>query len=241
MEMTMPAPADAGLFGSPFARSGLTGPSSTTDNAPRSVAPRVPLASVMIGNSLTSPDVHAALHWAILFPQSSGLHSDPPDAEALLAGHIREPSLLPSTAEQLGMVQAFFGLSKSLLAKACRVQRQTIYDWYAGNFEAEDENAERLLRLFELTEELRGSGLTPLSASVAQRRRDDGSGLASLLTAEQIDRAAILRLCDQLGKATVQRRDRGAAALRRRLGWAEPDEQSRAETLAANLDSLVDG
>lgn len=195
----------------------------------------------MIGNSLTSPDVCAELHWANFFPQSSGLHSDPPGAELILAGHAREPSLLPTTAEQLGRVQAFFGLSKSLLAKACRVQRQTIYDWYAGNFEAEGENAERLQQLWRLTERLRANGLESVPSAMVQRKRHDGSSLAALLVAGQLDESAVERLCHQLGAATTQRRERGAAALRRRLGWKDADDESRAEALTSNLDSFVDG
>jgi len=241
--MTMPATADASFSGTP-ARAWLTGAqSSTTDvePAPRSVPPRVSLASVMIGNSLTSPDVRAASHWAILFPQSSGLHSDAPEAELILAGHARESSLLPTTAEQLGRVQAFFGLSKSVLAKACRVQRQTIYDWYAGNFEAEGINAERLHQLWCLTERLSASGLDSLPPTMVQRQRHDGSSLATLLAAEQLDEPALEGLCHQLGAATTERRERGAAALRRRLGWKEADDASRTEALNSNLDSFVDG
>src|SRR5690606_26948214 len=140
-----------------------------------------------------SPDVCAELRWAILFPQSSSLHSDPPGADLILAGHAQEPSLLPTTAEQLGRVQAFFGLSKSLLAKACRVQRQTIYDWYAGNFAAEGENAERLQQLWRLTERLSAKGLESVPSIMIQRKRQDGSTLASLLAAEQLDEAAVER------------------------------------------------
>jgi hypothetical protein len=195
----------------------------------------------MIGNSLTSPDVRAASHWAFLFPQSSGLHSDPPEAELILRGHIQEPSLLPTTAEQLGRVQAFFGLSKSLLAKACGVQRQTIYDWYAGNFEAEGGNAERLQRLWRLTERLSASGVASVPSTMIQRKRHDGSSLAALLTEQQLDDSAVERLCHQLLATTMERRERGAAALRRRLGWKDADETSRAETLSSNLDSFVDG
>jgi hypothetical protein len=242
--MTMPAPADVGVSGTRVARSRFTSAqSSTTDGepAPRSVPPRVSLASVMIGNSLTSPDVCAELHWAILFPQSSSLHSDPPGAEVILAGHARESSLLPTTAEQLGRVQALFGLSKSLLAKACRVQRQTIYDWYAGNFEAEGENAERLQQLWRLTERLSAKGLQSVPSAMVQRKRHDGSTLAALLSAEQLDEPAVERLCDQLAAATIERREHGAAALRDRLGWKDADDESRAETLTSNLDSFVDG
>lgn len=242
--MTMPASADVRFSGAPAARSGLTGAqSSTTDvaSAPRSVPPRVSLASVVIGNSLTSPDIRAASHWAFLFPQSSGLHSDPPEAELILAGHAQEPSLLPTTAEQLGRVQAFFGLSKSLLAKACRVQRQTIYDWYAGNFEAESENAERLQQLWRITERLSARGLASVPSVMVQRKRHDGSSLAALLAREQLAEAAVERLCHQLVATTMERRERGAAALRRRLGWKGADDESRADTLTSNLDSLVDG
>jgi len=95
-------------------------------------------------------------------------------------------------------VQAFFGLSKSLLAKACRVQRQTIYDWYAGNFEAEGENEDRLQQLWRLTERLSAS----VPAMMVQRKRQDGSSLATLLAAEQLDDSAVEQLCHQLGAAT---------------------------------------
>jgi hypothetical protein len=51
---------------------------------------------------------------------------------------------LPSTAEQLAAIQSTFGLNKSQLTVASSVKRQTIYDWYAGNFEVEGSNSERL-------------------------------------------------------------------------------------------------
>lgn len=242
--MTMPSSADATFAGAPAARSWLAGAQSSTtepESAPRSVLPRVSLALVMIGNSLTSPDVRAASHWAFLFPQSSGLHSDPPGADLILAGHAQEPSLLPTTAGQLGRVQAFFGLSKSLLAKACRVQRQTIYDWYAGNFEAEGEKAERLQQLWRITERLSVRGLASVPSVMVQRKRHDGSSLGALLAAEQLDESAVERLCHQLIATTMERGERGAVALRRRLGWKDADETSRTDTLHSNLDSFVDG
>jgi hypothetical protein len=80
-----------------------------------------------------------------------------------------EHLLLPTTAAQLDEIQGFFGLSKSQLAKACRVQRQTIYDWYARRFEAEGRNAQRLHSF--VTEASGGGVLPPVREGCASKAK----------------------------------------------------------------------
>jgi hypothetical protein len=51
---------------------------------------------------------------------------------------------------------------------------------------------------------------------------------------------AVRGIVGQLAAATVERRERGAAALRRRLGWSAVDDKTKRESLASNLDDLND-
>lgn len=194
------------------------------------------VALIAGAEEMSSPDVDAAQKWAQQFPQSSGVSVSFPEVSLALAEP--ELELLPTTAEQLGAVQLFFGLSKSQLAKICLVQRQTIYDWYAGRFEATDGNAVRVQELYELANELRERQLGPLSAKVAQRRKADGGTLEALLSAKKIDAAAVRRMTVQLGEATQAQRQRGAKALRQRLGWPGASEEARRANLSSNLDDL---
>jgi DNA-binding XRE family transcriptional regulator len=194
---------------------------------------------LMLSVSLSSSSSLPEMYWAPVFAQPSTTHSGV--SEPLLGRTAREPQLLPTTAEQLASVQAAFGLSKTQLAQVCKVQRQTIYDWYAGNFEAEGNNARRLAAVYGIAESLRIAGRRPLLARAVSRALSTGSTLLDLLLEEEVDREAVSSVVAQLDEATVTARSRGAAAVRERLGWAPASQRSREETLESNLDDFVDG
>lgn len=186
---------------------------------------------------LTSSSAHAEQQWANLFPQSSTLHNEPPDVRPVVA----KPVILPATATQLAAIQGFFGLAKTQLALVCGVQRQTIYDWYAGKFEAEEENARRLARLYTLVSRLRESGLASLPGRLASRALNTGKTLLDVLGENEIDERELTALVAQLGQAGKQQRARGAAAVRERLGWSAQSREAADRTREDNLEDLVDG
>ncbi|HMA97652.1 MAG TPA: hypothetical protein VKP30_33435, partial [Polyangiaceae bacterium] len=112
-----------------------------------SASPVVPQAAMVLAFvvPMSSSNARPEDCWAPVFEQSSSIYNSPFREKPRTRVPVDE--LLPLTAERLAAVQSFFGLSKTQLAQVCRVQRQTIYDWYAGNFEAEGDNASRLRRL----------------------------------------------------------------------------------------------
>ncbi len=152
----------------------------------------------------------------------------------------RNHHVMPPTAEQLAAVQTAFGLSKTQLARVCGVQRQTIYDWYAGNFEAQGNNARRLATLHGMAERFRIEGLRALSSREVSRALSPGRTLLELLSEAEVDGTAVGTIVPQLDEMTVAARCRGAAAARERLGWAPVPKRSADETLESNLDDFVD-
>lgn len=189
--------------------------------------------------SLSSSSTHPEKDWVLVFLQSTTTCVDLveyPPFEAPYDAHV-----LPPTAEQLAAVQTCFGLSKTQLAQVCKVQRQTIYDWYAGNFQAEGDHARRLAVLFGIAGSLRNEGHRPLSARMASRVLSSGSTLLDLLSEDDIDGKEVAAIVAQLDQATVIVRSHGAAAVRERLGWPPIAEKSADETLDSNLDDFVDG
>lgn len=122
-----------------------------------------------------------------------------------------------------------------------RVQRQTIHDWYAGNFEAEADNARRLARLYGLVQSQRAEGRMPLSARMVKRSLSSGNTLLELLTSDEVQENEIRAVVAQLDQTTSQHRARGAAATRELLGWGSPSEETGASNLDANLEDFADG
>lgn len=218
-----------------------TSSSDTSDVPSKPRAPARPgfVGTLVLVAPLSSSSLVAEEHWAKMFPQSSTVFATHPDVQPAKAG--AAPRALPATAKQLAVIQSFFGLSKTQLAKACKVQRQTVYDWYAGKFEAEGANARRLAELFAIARGLEEGGRRPLSAKLVRRALASGLTLLDLLTAEVIDADKVVRVFSALDAQNAQRRAKGAVALRERLGWARPTTQSENESLEDNLDTLVDG
>lgn len=198
----------------------------------------VPTALVlMLSVPLSSSSPHPEKDWVQVFAQYSTPHSF---GEYSTKGS-RKHHALPVTAEQLAAVQTFFGLSKTQLARVCKVQRQTIYDWYAGRFEAEGNHARRLARLYGVAERLRSDGFRPLSVRVVARALSSGNTLLDLLSADDVDGQEVGGIVAQLDEGTKIARARSAEAIRVRLGWAPTSEESGAKNLEANLDEVVDG
>jgi DNA-binding XRE family transcriptional regulator len=215
----------------------VSGPSYPLDR-PITLVSQAALA-LALAVPLSSPSVRPEEQWARVFPQYSTVLSSLQEGSPTRGTHA--PRVLPHTAEQLATVQTVFGLSKTQLAQVCGVQRQTVYDWYAGNFQAEGNNERRLARLFDIAEKLQAAGRRPLSARVVTRALGSGNSLLALLTDEDADRDEIGAVVAQLEEATAAMRSRGASATRDRLGWKATSTESAEENLESNLDDFVDG
>lgn len=195
--------------------------------------------ALMLSVPLSSSSSRPEILWAPVFSQSSTTYLGASELPAIAAAC--QHRLIPTSAEQLATVQAAFGLSKTQLSQVCKVQRQTIYDWYAGNFEAEGNNARRLTELYSIAESLRRAGRRPLLARTVSRTLSTGITLLDLLLEEEVDGEAVGAVVTQLDEATVTARSRGAAAVRERLGWTPASRRSLEENLESNLDDFVDG
>lgn len=192
---------------------------STSPRSSQSKAQRVLFTALAFVAPMSSPNSHAEQAWLRMFPQSSTVSLAVRDVRS--AKSSRAPRVLPSTAEQLTRLQTFFALSKTQLAQVCGVQRQTIYDWFAGNFEAEGNNARRVAQLFGIAREMKAGGAQPLSARDLARALSDGTTILSLLAAAD---ASPERVGAGRGRRCPARkstfRNRGSSA---RTPWLEVD------------------
>lgn len=200
---------------------------------------RVLLATLALVAPLSSPSKRAELEWLQMFPQSSTISSASP--EVRLVKSLQAPRVLPSTAEQLTLLQAFFALSKTQLAQVCGVQRQTIYDWFAGNFEAEGNNERRVAQLFGIARDMKAEGAQPLSARDLTRALSDGTSILSRLTAADASTERVRAVVAQLQEGRSGARANTAAAVRERLGWKPISDETAARNLDSNLDDFTDG
>ena len=146
--------------------------------------------------------------------------------------------LLPSYADQLADIQAWLGLNKVQLAQVCRVERQTIYDWFSRQYEPGGVNSQRVTQLYKIAAKWRERGLARLPSRASERPLFDGKSLLDLLTAPKIDIARTESAMEAVGFASVNETRSSAAAVRERLGWKPLDERQREQSLGVNLDRL---
>ena len=206
---------------------------STARTPPRSAPAPLAVAAVALPLAMSSPQVVPEVLWAGLFPQSSSVRPTSADPSPW---HARA---LPSSGEQLALVQQMFALNKTQLAEACLVQRQTIYDWYAAKFEAEGDNARRLGTLYRLARSFKERGHPPLAPKAAERQLENDGSLLDLLRASHVDAQRIRHAAVQLRAVMPPPTATSAREQRERLGWRPRSEQQRADQLASNLDDIL--
>ena len=213
---------------------------STSQRPSRSKGQRALFLTLGLVAPLSSSSSRAETEWLLLFPQSSTLSVGVPHVRATRSSPAA-PYVLPRTADQLTLLQSFFAVSKTQLAQICGVQRQTIYDWFAGKFEAEGKNAHRVARLFRIGTEAKASGAAPFAGRDLTRLLADGSTVLNLLASEAVDSHAINAVLTQLRESGQATPLNTAAAQRQRLGWQPISEEAAVQNLNANLDDFVDG
>jgi hypothetical protein len=145
---------------------------------------------------------------------------------------------LPSFADQLADVQVWLGLNKVQLARACRVERQTIYDWFARAYEPVGANADRVAQLYRLAAHVRERGSRPLRPNVAEKPLSEGVSLLATILAPFIDLDRARAATDALIDAVRNEPLRTGDALRARLGWKPLSEEQKQQNLDHNLERL---
>lgn len=92
------------------------------------------------------------------------------------------------SSEMVTTIIKVFGLNRSQAADVMQVRRQSVYNWLGGT-EAEGENLARLLCLYDMA----NSMAKTVEPHLAVRFTPDGtSSLLRMLSADQLDRTAIL-------------------------------------------------
>jgi DNA-binding XRE family transcriptional regulator len=193
----------------------------------------VALTTIAVGLLLSSPNVSEVAARYSRLPQSSTIS---PHEDSVLPTQVQP---LPSAGEQLAAIQSTFGLNKSQLANVCAVKRQTIYDWYAGNFEPEGTNADRVAALYQVVRAIRRSGFQPVPSKATEKPLASGKSLVELLRDHELDARQIRAAVAQLQTRTIP--TESAHDVRKRLGWAPLTEEQRQNQLESNLDSFLDG
>lgn len=148
------------------------------------------------------------------------------------------PRALPAFVDQLTEAQVWLGLNKVQLARSCRVERQTIYDWFARAYEPVGINAQRVTQLYRLATHIRERGSRPLRANVAERQMGNGISLLAQLVEPVLDLAQAIATVDALIDAVGTEPLRTGEALRARLGWKPLSEEQRQQNLDHTLDRL---
>ena len=142
--------------------------------------------------------------------------------------------------EQLTDLMAALSLNKALLARILRVSGPTIDEWFAGRQPAEkDQN--RLQRISTILAYGSVSAVMPLNARLV--RRSLGPGLPSLIDLLSNEHIEPTRILSAIGHVRVltedaeHRRGKREKWLRE-LGFEEPSQCWRRETLARNVALL---
>jgi hypothetical protein len=154
-----------------------------------------------------------------------------------LASYVAQVADSVPPAERIRDILRYLGLSKTQLKDACRVSRQTLYDWLEGRFEPEAANSARLKEIHALALVVAAAG-TPLSARVVQAPLPDGSTLAQKLAEDAPHFEELKGFVTTLASASAAKRSRSAKALLERLGGVPPSEQAQDATLDDNLNKL---
>lgn len=151
---------------------------------------------------------------------------------------VHSPDILRwPVARQVQELQAALSVNKSELTRILRVTRPTVYDWLDGG-EPNADNLARIGQLLRLVFRARVSSRNPLLPRLVRSPLDPGGeALLDLLGEDNIAESAIRNVifrAKRLGDAMdAQRRQREARL--RAAGFEEPDEETRARNLSANV------
>jgi transcriptional regulator with XRE-family HTH domain len=142
------------------------------------------------------------------------------------------PVLLAS--EQVKFVLAFYGFSKSDLARIIGITRPALYAWLDGKSEPGVENIKMLLPLVRIASGIDSRPLRPLFHGYVERILDGNTrSLLDMLTGEALDWQAIARLTHQIFGLSRERD--------MRIEACRPiDENAMKRSKSASDDNLYD-
>ena len=162
---------------------------STSTAAVESTAPIVqPRSLAQIG---TSALAHGALLLALLAYDAAPSQRNVIREANQHGDKVQAAPAAAPTARSSEMVTAIikvFGLNRSQAADVMQVRRQSIYNWLGGA-EAEGENLNRMLRLYEMANAV----AQPIEPHLTVRSTPDGTNsLLRMLSTDPLDRTAIM-------------------------------------------------
>jgi DNA-binding XRE family transcriptional regulator len=186
---------------------------------------------LLLGLACSSSNAEPVAPWLEQFPIVSTVRTP-----EITVRRQRAPVVAPDTAEKLAVIQTRFGLNKTQLAQVCQVQRQTIYDWYAGRFDAEGKNAQRVEDLYSLARDS-ANMLNAVSPKLCDKPLESGKSLFALLSARTLREAVIKSALSEL-RVVADRRKPTLAERRAALGFRERSVDERRALLASTLDDV---
>jgi len=215
----------------------LASPSTTYTNMPydvfvdRTVRRLATTSILLLGLACSSSNAEPVAPWLERFPIVSTARST-----EVMFRRPRASIAVPDTAEKLAVIQTRFGLNKTQLALVCQVQRQTVYDWYAGRFYAEGKNAQRIDDLYSIA---RNSAniLNAVSPRLCDKTLESGKTLVALLSARTLRDREIKAALGEL-RTVADRRKPTLAERRAALEFREPSTEERRVVLASILDDV---
>ncbi len=140
-------------------------------------------------------------------------------------------------AERIRDILRYLGLTKTQLKDACRVSRQTLYDWLGGRFEPEGSNSERLRALHELALTVAQVG-TPLSARLVQTPLSGGRTFAQQLGDEVLDHRQLREAATALAHRSAEAAGQSARGILQRMGGVAPSAVEQENNQVDNSDSI---
>ena len=142
-----------------------------------------------------------------------------------------------SIADQVKEALSALSMNKSQLASILNISRPTLYSWLAGG-ESKPDKGERLLNLLRTLRELEIGIRTPLKAQYTRRPilSNQPSVFEALCEAtwDKESLGALLNQAKALSDAADERR-RARKDRLGELGYEEPSEEERHDTLARNM------
>lgn len=140
-----------------------------------------------------------------------------------------------SPSEQVRLILAFYGFTKTQLAQIIGISRPALYAWLDGTSEPESANHDKLSCMAQLAHDVDAEPAFPLFHGYITRPIPGyDKSLIDYMTGTLTDRVLLSRLIKKIADMTVERRDRLQA-------MPKPMFLIEEATLDENLDSLSDG
>jgi len=168
----------------------------------------------MIKQTVSSPRLittlyHEAAHLSLLIRNQQALKSLP---------IIKKPNNFITTREQLMLISAFFGFSKSRLGEIFGVTRQSIYNWF-DNIEPDNEHYKKIHRLVDVVLEVDPAPSQPIFHVYANSIMEGYSkSLFDYLLDDDFNKDTVVRLSKTIYEMSKERWERIDATPKAKYG-----------------------